>query len=67
MRLVTRLFPLWAVLFAIAAFLAPQVFKPIGLYVTLLLGTIMFAMDVTLTPAFTTPSTSPAATGVASY
>jgi BASS family bile acid:Na+ symporter len=51
MRLVTRLFPLWALLFALAAFLAPPVFKPILPHVTLLLGIIMFAMGVTLTPA----------------
>lgn len=51
MRLATRLFPLWALLFAIAAFLAPAAFKPVGPWVTLLLGLIMFAMGVTLTPA----------------
>jgi BASS family bile acid:Na+ symporter len=51
MRLVTRLFPLWALLIAIAAFLVPPDFKAIGPWVTLLLGIIMFAMGVTLTPA----------------
>jgi BASS family bile acid:Na+ symporter len=51
MRLATRLFPLWAVLIAIAAFLVPPAFKPIGPWVTLLLGIIMFAMGVTLSPA----------------
>lgn len=50
MRLATRLFPLWALLIAVAAFLAPQPFKLIGPWVTLLLGIIMFAMGVTLTP-----------------
>lgn len=51
MRFVTRLFPLWALLFAVAAFFAPATFKPILPHVTLLLGIIMFAMGVTLTPA----------------
>lgn len=51
MRVVTRLFPLWALLIAVAAFLVPPTFKPILPWVTLLLGIIMFAMGVTLTPA----------------
>jgi len=51
MRFVTRLFPLWALLFAAAAFFSPATFKPILPHVTLLLGIIMFAMGVTLTPA----------------
>ncbi|WP_026440499.1 ketopantoate/pantoate/pantothenate transporter PanS [Acidocella facilis] len=51
MRAVTRLFPLWAILIAAAAFLAPSSFTPILPWVTLLLGLIMFAMGVTLTPA----------------
>jgi BASS family bile acid:Na+ symporter len=51
MRFVTRLFPLWALLIAVAAFFAPAEFKPILPHVTLLLGIIMFAMGVTLTPA----------------
>ncbi|GAB0118047.1 ketopantoate/pantoate/pantothenate transporter PanS [Acidisoma sp. 7E03] len=51
MRFVTRLFPLWALLFAVGAFFAPATFKPILPHVTLLLGIIMFAMGVTLTPA----------------
>ena len=50
MRLITRLFPLWAVLFAVVAFLAPPTFKTLLPWVTLLLGIIMFAMGVTLTP-----------------
>lgn len=50
MRIVTRLFPLWALLIAIAAFLIPPTFKSILPWVTLLLGLIMFAMGVTLTP-----------------
>jgi bile acid:Na+ symporter, BASS family len=50
MRVVTRLFPLWAILIAVAAFLTPPTFKTILPWVTLLLGLIMFAMGVTLTP-----------------
>ncbi|WP_284944134.1 ketopantoate/pantoate/pantothenate transporter PanS [Acidisoma cladoniae] len=51
MRTITRLFPLWALLIAILAFMAPPVFKPLGPWVTTLLGIIMFAMGMTLTPA----------------
>ncbi|WP_319799521.1 ketopantoate/pantoate/pantothenate transporter PanS [Acidisoma silvae] len=50
MRVVTRLFPLWAILIAVAAFLVPPTFKSLLPWVTLLLGLIMFAMGVTLTP-----------------
>jgi BASS family bile acid:Na+ symporter len=51
MRLITRLFPLWAVLVALAGFLSPPLFKPVLPHVTLLLGIVMFAMGMTLTPA----------------
>jgi len=51
MRIITRLFPLWALLIAILAFMAPPVFMPVGPWVTMLLGIIMFAMGMTLTPA----------------
>ncbi len=51
MRTITRLFPLWAALIALLAYLAPPVFTPLGPWVTVLLGTIMFAMGVTLRPA----------------
>ncbi|SEQ55952.1 bile acid:Na+ symporter, BASS family [Faunimonas pinastri] len=46
---VTRLFPLWALIVAVAAFFAPGAFSGIGPYVTYLLAIIMFAMGVTLT------------------
>jgi BASS family bile acid:Na+ symporter len=46
---ITRLFPLWALLIACAAFAIPPAFTHIGPYVTPLLTTIMFAMGVTLT------------------
>lgn len=51
MRLITRLFPLWAVFFALVSVYAPPLFKPILPHVTLLLGIVMFAMGITLTPA----------------
>jgi bile acid:Na+ symporter, BASS family len=43
-----RLFPLWTVLVALAAFLAPAVFHPALPFVSGLLGLIMFAMGVSL-------------------
>jgi BASS family bile acid:Na+ symporter len=51
MRILTRLFPLWAVLISVAAYLSPGVFRPVGPWVTLLLSTIMFCAGVTLTVA----------------
>ncbi len=48
MRILTRLFPLWAVVFALAAYLAPARFTPVVPYVTYLLALIMFAAGVTL-------------------
>jgi bile acid:Na+ symporter, BASS family len=48
MRILTRLFPLWAIVFAVAAYLAPKSFTPIAPYVTYLLALIMFAAGVTL-------------------
>ncbi len=51
MTLVTRLFPLWTVLVALAAFLVPAPFRPLGPAVASLLAVIMFAMGVSLTPA----------------
>lgn len=48
MTLLTRLFPLWTVLAAMAAFLAPSAFKPVGPYVADLLALVMFAMGVSL-------------------
>ncbi|UDL94528.1 bile acid:sodium symporter family protein [Lichenihabitans sp. PAMC28606] len=48
MALVIRLFPLWTVLVAVAAYLSPTTFRPVSPYVALLLGLIMFAMGVSL-------------------
>jgi bile acid:Na+ symporter, BASS family len=46
---VTRLFPLWALLIAVAAFLAPAPFRELLPYVTGLLTVVMFGMGITLT------------------
>ncbi len=48
MRYVTRLFPIWAVLVSITAFLSPASFMPLGPWVTLLLSLIMFCAGATL-------------------
>ena len=48
LALLTRLFPLWAVLLAAAAYATPTTFTGIGPYVSPLLMLIMFAMGVTL-------------------
>jgi len=48
LALITRLFPLWAVLLAVAAYYSPHTFTPLGPYVSPLLMLIMFAMGVTL-------------------
>jgi BASS family bile acid:Na+ symporter len=48
MRIFTRLFPLWALLFALVAYLAPTSFTSVIPYVTYLLALIMFAAGVTL-------------------
>ncbi len=47
----TRFFPLWTVLAAVAAYLAPALFKPLGPFVAGLLAAVMFAMGVSLSPA----------------
>lgn len=48
MRILTRLFPVWALIFALVAYLAPASFTPVIPYVTYLLALIMFAAGVTL-------------------
>jgi BASS family bile acid:Na+ symporter len=45
----TRLFPLWAALVAVAAFLVPDAFRPLLPYVTSLLTMVMFGLGITLT------------------
>jgi bile acid:Na+ symporter, BASS family len=49
LSLVTRLFPLWALLIAVAAFLVPAPFRTLLPYVTSLLTVVMFGMGITLT------------------
>ncbi len=48
MLTINRLFPFWAVLVSVVAFLSPPAFHPVGPWVTLLLSTIMFCAGVTL-------------------
>ncbi len=45
----TRLFPLWAILVAVAAYLAPGGFRLLLPYVTHLLTVVMFGLGITLT------------------
>jgi bile acid:Na+ symporter, BASS family len=47
-RFVTKLFPVWVVLVALAAFLVPGAFRPIGGYVPWLLGLVMLGMGLTM-------------------
>lgn len=51
MPVFVRLFPVWTLLVALAAFLAPAVFRPVLPFVSGLLGFIMFAMGVSLSVA----------------
>ncbi len=46
----TDLFPVWAVLFAAAAFVRPEVFVPLRPAIVPLLGLVMFGMGATLLP-----------------
>ncbi|MEO1783672.1 bile acid:sodium symporter family protein [Thermodesulfobium sp. 4217-1] len=46
---ITKLFPLWVVIFAVVAFLFPEPFKPYGSWIPWLLGVIMLGMGLTLT------------------
>jgi len=47
---INKLFPLWVVLFAGIAFFFPDPFKPLGSYISLLLGLVMLGMGLTMTP-----------------
>ncbi len=54
MRLIaflTRLFPIWALLFSLLAFFFPDSFIPLKTYIIPLLMAIMFGMGMTLVPA----------------
>ncbi|HLV77847.1 MAG TPA: bile acid:sodium symporter family protein [Marinobacter sp.] len=48
---ITQLFPLWAVLFSVVAYLQPALFNGLSSGIVPLLTTIMLAMGLTLTPA----------------
>lgn len=47
----TRLFPLWALLFSLLAFFVPAAFVPLKTYIIPLLMVIMFGMGMTLVPS----------------
>jgi BASS family bile acid:Na+ symporter len=47
--IITRLFPLWVIVFAGAAFLFPEPFKPFAGSISYLLGLIMLGMGLTMT------------------
>jgi BASS family bile acid:Na+ symporter len=51
LAVVTRGFPLWALLLAVAAFAWPQAFVPAKPAILPLLGVVMLGMGLTLTPA----------------
>ncbi|WP_378955942.1 bile acid:sodium symporter family protein [Pelosinus sp. sgz500959] len=48
-KFITKLFPVWVVLFAAIAFLSPAPFKPFATYIPYLLGLIMLGMGLTMT------------------
>src|SRR5690554_6955466 len=48
---ITQLFPVWAVLFSVVAYLQPALFNGLSSGIVPLLTTIMLAMALTLTPA----------------
>ncbi|BEV70731.1 ketopantoate/pantoate/pantothenate transporter PanS [Paludibacterium sp. THUN1379] len=50
-RTLTRLFPLWAILLSLVAFMLPARFTPLLPHTGLMLGLIMFGMGLTLTAA----------------
>ena len=47
----TRLFPLWAILAAVAGYVSPDSFRPLLPWVTSLLTVVMFGLGITLTIA----------------
>lgn len=48
LAVITRLFPLWALLLSLIAYYTPSTFTPVGPWVTTLLMLIMFGMGVHL-------------------
>jgi len=47
-KFITKLFPVWVIVFAGIAFLSPDPFKPFGKYIPYLLGLIMLGMGLTM-------------------
>lgn len=45
-----KYFAFWVILIALIAFLVPDPFLPLGAYITILLGVVMFGMGLTLKP-----------------
>lgn len=43
-----KTFALWVILFAVLAYMAPDFFKPLAAYISILLGIVMFGMGLTL-------------------
>lgn len=48
-KLITKLFPLWVIIFSVYAFFNPDPFKPHAKYISYLLGVIMLGMGLTMT------------------
>lgn len=49
-RFVGKTFAVWVLVFTVAAYMAPDVFKPLAAYIIWLLGMVMFGMGLTLSP-----------------
>jgi BASS family bile acid:Na+ symporter len=47
-KFITKLFPLWVILCAAIAYLAPEPFKPYGSWIAWLLGVVMLGMGLTM-------------------
>ena len=43
-----KTFALWVIVFAVFAYVAPELFKPLAAYISILLGVVMFGMGLTL-------------------
>ena len=70
-QFVNKTFALWVVIFGIAGFVFPQIFKQIGPWIAPLLGVVMFGMGLTLSPSdfreiFRRPATSSSASSPSS-
>ncbi|MDU2065360.1 MAG: bile acid:sodium symporter family protein [Sporomusaceae bacterium] len=47
-KLITKLFPLWVIIFSLYAFFSPEPLKPLAPYISYLLGVIMLGMGLTM-------------------